>query len=277
MGDYKKKWTTNNPGFIGFLLDCSGSTVLEDASGYSLVERIQMGANSGIFSSLTRNISHEGVKNKAVFTTITYGGGGAKIVSKKSIADFATEGDSLPTQTIPTSVGDIETPQFIPSLTASGSTPMAAGFDLMHQAVEEFCKANPDAAAPIIIHVTDGMPNDSAAAIAAAKRCGKLSTTDGSVLLFNLHISTNSGNKVLFPSSESELSDPAARLLYSISDILPPSYLVIAKTGGLSVKENSRMMTQNGNGEDIAQIINFGSSVADDASLVDVNSDTFNY
>ena len=277
MGKYAKQWTRNKPGHIIIMGDSSGSMSLKDKGGYSLIERVEIGANSGILSSLVRNLSNDGVKNKATFTVITYGSGGAKIVCKKSIADFATEGDTLPTKTVSTSAGDIEIPQFVSGLTASGGTPMAAGFDLAYKAAEAFCKANPESAPPIIINITDGMPNNPSATIAAANRCRNLSTSDGNVLIFNLHMSTNSSNKVLFPASEGELSDAAAKLLYRISDVLPKTYMAVAQAEKLPVKENSRMMTQNGNGEDIAKIINFGSTVADNANAADVTTETFSY
>jgi hypothetical protein len=277
MVKYVKQWTRNNPGQVIIIGDTSGSMSLKDAEGYTLIERLEIGANSGIVSSLMRNLFQDGVKNKATFTVITYGNGGAKIVCKKSIADFATEGDTLPTKTVSTSAGNIEVPQFISGLIAAGGTPMAAGFDLAYKEAEAFCKANPDSAPTIIVHITDGMPNNPSAAIAAANRCRALFTSDGNVLVFNLHMSTNSSNKVLFPASEGELSDAAAKLLYRISDVLPKTYWTVAQAEKLPVKENSRMMTQNGNGEDIAKIINFGSTVADNANAADVTTETFSY
>ena len=66
-------------------------------------------------------------------------------------------------------------------------------------------------------------------------------------------------------------------MLYRISDVLPKTYWTVAQAEKLPVKENSRMMTQNGNGEDIAKIINFGSTVADNANAADVTTETFSY
>ena len=48
-----------------------------------------------------------------------------------------------------------------------------------------------------------------------------LSTADGNVLFFNAHLSSKEARPVEYPSQETDLPDPEARILFRMSSILP--------------------------------------------------------
>src|SRR5438445_87768 len=57
----------------------------------------------------------------------------------------------------------------------------------------------------------------------------ELSSDDGNVLLFNLHLSSRDEPALQFPSGEAKLPDDFARRLFRMSSPLPPAMLEAAK------------------------------------------------
>lgn len=80
---------------------------------------------------------------------------------------------------------------------------------------------------PLVLNITDGAATDGKAPdlLAAARRIKNLHTTDGHVLLLNIHLSSAAGDPVLFPTAPDDLpDDPLARLLYDMSSEMPQVY-----------------------------------------------------
>src|SRR5262249_60227949 len=83
-----------------------------------------------------------------------------------------------------------------------------------------FLPQSPDCSPPVVINITDGKPTDRNP-LADAERVRALASSDGNVLLFNLHISGSPLGAVAFPDSEALLTDQYARLLFRMSSVLP--------------------------------------------------------
>jgi hypothetical protein len=81
-----------------------------------------------------------------------------------------------------------------------------------------------------------------------------LATSDGNVLLFNIHISTNNSNPIEYPSSDLNLPDQFAKRLFEMSSLLPPHMQDIAKQEGIPISENSRGFAFNA---DMVSLIRF--------------------
>ncbi len=80
---------------------------------------------------------------------------------------------------------------------------------------------------PLVLNITDGAATDGKPSelLAAARRIKNLHTTDGYVLLLNIHLSQAEGAPVLFPVTPDDLpNDPLARLLYDMSSEMPQVY-----------------------------------------------------
>jgi len=118
---------------------------------------------------------------------------------------------------------EIEVPIWLDAK-ASGLTPMHSAFDRAAEVVEEWCTQWPNNFPPVVINITDGAPNFSEATREAAERLTALQTTDGNVLLFNLHIS-NSKNEIILPHNTDQVADDStAEFLFHISSLLPESF-----------------------------------------------------
>lgn len=126
---------------------------------------------------------------------------------------------------------------------AEGNTPMGAALQYAHNLVKRWCArtANRASFPPVVINITDGEASDADAGLlsAIAADITRVSTDDGNVLLFNIHLGggDSPGQQVSFPSAPSHLpQNRYAALLYKISSVLPACYdeMILASAPGTS-------------------------------------------
>ena len=127
--------------------------------------------------------------------------------------------------------------------------------------------------APVVIHVTDGQPEeaerDEAAAtkdaLAAAEEIKAISVPDGNSLLFNIHITDIAGKTLRFPSKRPEGSDKESlrlKYLFDASSEMTDTFVVRAKSFKFEAESKSRFMVSNEHDRSaLAKLIAFGSSV----------------
>jgi hypothetical protein len=111
---------------------------------------------------------------------------------------------------------------------------------------------------PIVFNITDAEANvggDPAPASAAVR---DLATSDGTVLLFNIHVSSDPSPSVLFPSDRQRLPDDFARKLFSMSSELPSVLRRRAAELGLSVQEGARGFAFNADMTALLMILHSG-------------------
>ena len=142
---------------------------------------------------------------------------------------------------------------------AHGGTPMAEGFQLAKDLLDPWVQNHPDCFPPIIINITDGEwtgeePNNIVSEIT------NLSTSDGNVLVFNIHISADGGKPNEFPSKEDELTNDFAKQLFRISSVLPAQVTSAAKLAGYAVNEFTRGFVFNADMTQLVQFIDIGTS-----------------
>lgn len=80
---------------------------------------------------------------------------------------------------------------------------------------------------PTIINITDGDYNGAPEDIVEfkANELKSMSTDDGNVIFFNIHVTPNSSNNTLFPSETNEVGNSTlAKRLFNISSLLPERY-----------------------------------------------------
>ena len=139
----------------------------------------------------------------------------------------------------------------------SGGTPMRGTMTLVGDIVAEWCDSHSSSYPPTIVHVTDGQSTDGdPEEIATAVK--NLSTGDGEALLFNLHVDNTSGKEVVFPSSEDELPDDYARLLFRMSSTFPAHLVPVAESLGYSVTSDSRFFIYNAGMDFIGHFFEIG-------------------
>lgn len=136
---------------------------------------------------------------------------------------------------------------------AHGGTPMCQAIRRASTVLQGWLGQHPDSFPPIVINITDGEATDGDPAGPARELCG-LASTDGNVLLFNLHLSSQKATPVEFPDSEEALPDAYAKLLFNMSSKLPEYMRGIAQEEGFRVSENTRGFVFNA---DIVSVIRF--------------------
>ena len=122
---------------------------------------------------------------------------------------------------------------------ASGGTPMCQAIRQAALELAEWCDTHPDSYPPTVLHVTDGESTDGDPEALAAQLC-QISTSDGQVLMMNLHLSSNLGNPIAYPSSDSGLPDSYAKMLFRMSSVLPEKVVRMAQEKSFPASFESR-------------------------------------
>lgn len=136
---------------------------------------------------------------------------------------------------------------------AGGGTPMCQAITRAAEDLAAWCDAHPHSYPPTVLHVTDGESTDGDPEH-LANQLQQLCTNDGSVLLFNLHVSSAGGDPVKFPTGDAGLPDTYSKLLFRMSSPLPPHLQKAAEGKGIKVTMESRGFIYNG---EVAEIVDF--------------------
>jgi len=123
---------------------------------------------------------------------------------------------------------------------AEKDTPMCEALQKTKQILNDWILKHRESFPPIVINITDGEVTDGTIQemINSGNAIKALSTNDGNVLLFNVHISSSSTQVVLFPKSAREIpSDEYSQALFEISS--PLTDFMIDKAKRISEKYHS--------------------------------------
>lgn len=264
--NYEKLMSSANPGLIIFLIDQSYSMSDSFEAGKSKAEFAALAVNRGINEIINANADGDRIKDRCFISIIGYGQGVQEVRSDylNALADNPIRINTIKRKMSDGAGGlvdmDYEMPEWIDAQAGNG-TPMNEAFAVAHRLASEWIKQNPDSAAPVVVNISDGMPNDEPSTRKKAKEVMSLSCNDGNVLVFNAHISNGgSATKLAFPEPSDVLPDAHAKFLFDISSEVPDSYLQAAKKAELPVKPASRGYAYNADGETLVKIIQFGSS-----------------
>jgi hypothetical protein len=143
---------------------------------------------------------------------------------------------------------------------ADGSTPMCEALKLGHKVITEFIAKVPNCFPPLMVNITDGEANDGNPERPAAE-LGAIQTTDGPVLLFNVHLSSIRSKPIEFPDGESELPDDYAKMLFRMSSALPARMSEVASKEGLKITANSRGFVFNADLVSVIRFLDIGTRV----------------
>ena len=134
---------------------------------------------------------------------------------------------------------------------ANLGTPMVQAMTTAESILKTFVAAHPDCFPPIVIHITDGESTDGDPT-QAMRAVTSVASSDGNVLLFNVHLSSNANAPIAYPASEDELPDQYAKLLFETASELTPFMLGIAREQGYDPQPGARGFVFNG---DLALVI----------------------
>jgi len=140
---------------------------------------------------------------------------------------------------------------------AAMSTPMCAALEHARTIISDWVGKHAGSYPPIVINITDGASTDGDP-LPFAKALTDLATSDGTVLLFNCHISNASGKPVVFPDSVDAVDDPSARTLFEMSSPLPERIRLAAQGEGFPVSTETRGFAFNADLVDLIRFLDIG-------------------
>ena len=155
---------------------------------------------------------------------------------------------------------EIKFPIWLDPVADSKTTPMCEALREAKKTIESFIASCPGAYPPIVINITDGAANDGDPEPLAAELRG-LSTEDGHVLLFNVHISSKELPPIELPVREDGLPDKQARLLFRMSSALPEKMIAEARSLELSVADGARGFVFNADLVSVIQFLDIGTRI----------------
>jgi hypothetical protein len=137
---------------------------------------------------------------------------------------------------------------------------MCAALQQAYDLAWQWASNHPDSYPPVIINVSDGMGNDGDPAD-DARLISDISTNDGQVLFFNVHITDINSAPVAYPASEQELpNDHYAKKLFAMSSLIPESSRTqLQSLLGRPVLRGARGMIFNGDAASVRQMFVFAS------------------
>jgi hypothetical protein len=273
---YTAEISRTNPSCFLFLIDRSASMSdpFGGEAGASKAQGVADAINRMLQSLVLRCAKGESVLDRYHVGVIGYGGttvgpalggplAGRPLVPISELANNPLRMDTR-TKKVPDGAGGLVEQQvkfpvwFEPA--ADGNTPMCAALQLAHKTASEFLARSPRCFPPILINITDGEANDGQPE-PAAEAVRKLTSEDGNVLLFNVHLSSAAGKSVEYPGSEEGLPDDFARLLFRMSSVLPEPMRDTAAREGFPVTATSRGFVFNGNLVSVIQFLDIGTRV----------------
>ena len=266
---YSAEISRTNPSMFLFLIDQSGS--MDDPFGAGESDRKKADGVADAVNRLLQNLvikcaKSEGVRDYYSVGVIGYGGkvapafsgalSGKDLVPISEIADNPARVDER-SKKVEDGAGGLvdETVKFPIWFDAKGhgGTPMCEALKSAHGIVSTWIGQHQSSFPPIVINITDGESTDGDPT-EAAQALSELSTDDGNVLLFNLHLSSSKATPVQFPDSSDSLPDKYAELLFSMSSALPSYMRTAAQDDGLSLSDGAKGFVFNA---DMISVIRF--------------------
>jgi hypothetical protein len=271
---YEAEISRQNPSCILFLLDQSGSMAdrLSAESDRTKAQGLTTAINRLLYELVIRCTKDhtEGVRNYYDVGVISYGsnvgpalGGalmGRPLVTIRDVAENPADIEDRRRQAMDDTGQIVEEVVKFPiwfKPVASGGTPMCEALNMARATIQEWVNNHQSSFPPIVINITDGESTDGNP-ISNARALKELSTTDGNVLLFNLHLSSRSSKTVLYPESVADISEELASTLFEMSSLLPPHLQDSARAEGFTIGSRSRGFGYNANIVEVIRFINIG-------------------
>lgn len=267
---YAAEISRQDPSCILFLIDQSSSMSepVGGEPGQSKAERLADAINRLLYESTIRctKSQEEGIRNYYDVGVIGYGarvgpslGGklaGRGLVPIREVGDNPARVEERQRKVEDGTGGLVEEMVKFPvwfDPVAKNMTPMCQALRQASSILEPWVQAHPASFPPIVINITDGEATDGDPR-EPAEVLRKLATNDGNLLLFNLHLSSQPGEPILYPGSETVLPDEYACQLFQMSSLLPPHIREAAGSEGYATGPQSRGFVFNA---DIVAVIKF--------------------
>ena len=268
---YTAEVSRRNPTCLVVLLDQSASMAepFAGASGKTKAQGVAEAINSLLYNFVIKTTTGTGLFNRYYVGVIGYGSDTKSILPGAlasrvlvPIGDLANNPLRVEElrQTVPGPAGGtvekvLKRPVWVEP-TANGKTPMCQALGMAAEALVGFLGLHPGCFPPTVINITDGSASDGdPRGPAAAVR--QLASSDGNVLLFNIHISARTGQPVVYPAHMPASARPQTTLLFEMSSFLPAPILAIARNE-FALEDGARGFAFNADLTSFARFLNIG-------------------
>jgi len=265
---YSAEISRVNPTCFLFLIDQSKSMLklIGGGQGKTKAEAVADSINNLLYTLVLRCVKGNAVLDRFHVGVIGYGlqtgpAFGGALANRDLVPISEIAGSPLRVEERPDSSGGppVRFPIWFEPL-ANGQTPMCAAFNRAHAMLSSFLVDHPRCYPPLVINLTDGEANDGNP-LEPADRVRQLSSTDGNVLLFNLHVTERPGVSIEFPDQEGQLTDKFARHLFRMSSTLPAPMWEEARQAGVNVTPSTRGFVFNADMASVIRFLNIGTQI----------------
>lgn len=255
---------TSNPTCFVVLVDQSYSMGEDWGSGATKAEGASRAVNRVIEELVLACRAGEKIRDRCHISVIGYGeevncvvDGMTSDITKSLIEVKKTK------KLIPDGAGgvievEVEMPIWLEPQAENG-TPMHEAFERAAEIVQRWCADWPNGFPPSVINITDGAANSPAMTETAARKVMNFGTTDGKVLVYNLHIADSKGEVILPHDISHFAGDTLAEFLFNISSELPEPLRQEAIKLDFRVAPGARCFAYSADEGWMIRLLNFGS------------------
>ncbi|RPH95273.1 VWA domain-containing protein [candidate division KSB1 bacterium] len=276
---YEAEISRSNPSCFIFLLDQSGSMADsfggDPGAGLSKAQKVADSLNRLLQSLVLRCARTEEVRDYFYVAVIGYGASvgsalkgslaGRDLVPISQIADNPLRVEDRVKKEDDGAGGLVDRKIQLPvwvEPTANNGTPMTQAFAKAKVLVQDWISAHSNSFPPVVVNLSDGEPTDGDPS-STVDSIRQMSCADGTTLVFNLHCSSSTASRIMFPDSDIGLPDQFAKALFSMSSVLPMRAKEYAVTSyGLNVGEVPRGFVFNADIEAIIMALDIGTRAA---------------
>ena len=141
---------------------------------------------------------------------------------------------------------------------ANGGTPMCRAAGEAERVLRDWLAQHPDCFPPTVIHITDGESTDGQP-LERIQSLGQLYSSDGNVLIFNIHLSANpNAEPTSFPDTEEVLPDDYSKMLFQTASPLTATMAALSREHGFDTCEGARAFVLNADMVLLVQAIDIG-------------------
>ena len=271
---YSAEISRNNPTLFVFLIDQSGSMGdgLPDQPNYRKADAVADAINKLLQSLVLRCAKEEGVRDYFSVCVIGYGNkvgpafsgalSGRDVVPISDVGNMPARVDEKVKKSDDGAGGILEQKIKMPiwfDAVSDGGTPMCNALAQVQTILQRWVTQHPDGFPPVVIHITDGDSTDGDPT-QLMKALTAIQSSDGGVLLFNVHVSSDTSSKpIAFPDSNPGLPSQYATALFECASPLTYTMRTFANsTHGLNLSDGARGYVFNGDILLVIQALDIG-------------------